>query len=390
VKNSKKLSIILFRNYGIKYGQGYQPVYIFKFLKDILYKIYLLRVQGRYKLDKMIKIFPLSFLFRIYLRNVFLPKYFRINLFKKSLYDFFNDFLIKKIDLSSEFYLFNYAPSEDILQKLKNDHKKLLLFYGGMSPLYYYKTKKRELMKIGLTLDSREYLSGIREDKLFKKYFKKVILMSEYSKKNWIKWGYQGDIYVNHLGVDYEYFDRPIDKRQRINDKIFLFVGRIEVMKGLHYLLDAWEQLNLKDAKLWLVGTKKSKEWSYFEKKIKKTRTVEFLGYRTDLPNIYNRALVLILPSFSEGCSRVVLEAKASGVPIIGTPCISELFIKNREGFEVNYCNINQLKKYIKYFYDNPSKAIEMGFSAKSKIKDQTWSSFGNAFKNNILNILNS
>ena len=160
-------------------------------------------------------------------------------------------------------------------------------------------------------------------------------------------------------------------------------------MKGVHYLLDAWEQLNLNYAKLWLVGSKNSKEWEYFENRIKNMQNVEYLGYRTDLPDLYNKSLVFVFPTLSEGFGKVVLEAMASGLPIIGTPCVSEQFESGKEGFEIRYRDVDGLKKYIQYYYDNPEKAIEMGHNAKSKAKTQTWDKFGENFRNNILTILN-
>ncbi|MCX8006500.1 MAG: glycosyltransferase family 4 protein [Coriobacteriia bacterium] len=47
---------------------------------------------------------------------------------------------------------------------------------------------------------------------------------------------------------------------------------------------------------------------------------VRFLGYRTDVPRLLAAADALVLVSKREGLSRSVLEALASGVPVIGTP----------------------------------------------------------------------
>ena len=46
---------------------------------------------------------------------------------------------------------------------------------------------------------------------------------------------------------------------------------------------------------------------------------VEFLGYREDIPSLLQEANIAVLPSYYEGLPRFVLEAMASGVPVVAT-----------------------------------------------------------------------
>jgi glycosyltransferase involved in cell wall biosynthesis len=108
------------------------------------------------------------------------------------------------------------------------------------------------------------------------------------------------------------------------------FVGRLEEEKNLLSLLDAIDGL---DVELTLIGTG-SLEERLKEKARQAQLPVCFLG---KIPNIelcdhLNRASLFILPSYLEGHPKVLIEAMACGLPVIGTdvPGIREL-IEHRE-----------------------------------------------------------
>ena len=89
--------------------------------------------------------------------------------------------------------------------------------------------------------------------------------------------------------------------------------------------IQAAEQLQreIKGVQFWLAGAPdpgnpttipaaQIQEW-------KKQGVIEFLGYRTDMPELLREADIAVLPSYHEGVPVFLLEAAAAGLPLIST-----------------------------------------------------------------------
>ena len=103
-------------------------------------------------------------------------------------------------------------------------------------------------------------------------------------------------------------------------DFVVLYVGRFDRVKGVDYLLEAVKMIcsEHERIKLILVGDGNLKE--YYHKISEPIRdAVTFAGFRSDVPKFMNLADVVVLPSLSEGCPNVVLEAMACGTPVIAS-----------------------------------------------------------------------
>jgi teichuronic acid biosynthesis glycosyltransferase TuaC len=129
-------------------------------------------------------------------------------------------------------------------------------------------------------------------------------------------------------GVDRQLF-RPrnrSDARKELalpeNTKILLFVGRLEKEKGLEELGRAYRDLLEKSQEpisLVLLG-----EGSFQEslaRQVKDLKNVLFLGARPprEVASYLAASNLLVLPSWAEGTPNVVLEALASGRPVVAT-----------------------------------------------------------------------
>jgi phosphatidylinositol alpha-mannosyltransferase len=125
-------------------------------------------------------------------------------------------------------------------------------------------------------------------------------------------------------GVDLETFNPKNKKIDKLLDgKInLLFVGRIEERKGLIYLLKAFLILKRKYQNLRLIVAGEGPEKENCKKFVRENnlKDVVFLGsVEKELPSLYATCDIFCAPSiFGESFGLVILEAMASGKPVVG------------------------------------------------------------------------
>jgi D-inositol-3-phosphate glycosyltransferase len=140
-------------------------------------------------------------------------------------------------------------------------------------------------------------------------------------------------IAVIPLGVDLERF-RPVAKRDARNalglthdERIILFVGRIEPLKGLDILINAAALLESDvECSVLVVGGDEASQPQVDElTELARDRGIEhrvaFVGAvdHDTLPLYYNAADVCVVPSHYESFGLVAVEAMASGVPVVAS-----------------------------------------------------------------------
>jgi glycosyltransferase involved in cell wall biosynthesis len=186
------------------------------------------------------------------------------------------------------------------------------------------------------------------------------------------------EIKVIPNGIDLETF-KPEFKSTEEPIK-FLFVGRLTIQKGLPYLMDAVKELKKlnKKFKVILVGDGPLKTEIQEMVKIRGLEEyVEFKGWinREELPALYRKSDVFVLPSIEEGNPNVLLEALASGMPCIVTSlkgCVE--FVKDGvNGFIVEQKNPLQLADAMKKFLEEPDKILKMGKEARNSVENSGW-----------------
>lgn len=93
-------------------------------------------------------------------------------------------------------------------------------------------------------------------------------------------------------------------------------------------------------------------------------------GSRDDIPDVLRALDVFVLPSLVEGLSNAVLEAMASGLPVIATNVggNEELVRHGITGTIVPFWDASALSRAIEYYCDNPGVARQHGEAGKAAV----------------------
>ncbi len=110
----------------------------------------------------------------------------------------------------------------------------------------------------------------------------------------------------------------PYEKR----DDRFIYVGRLEEIKGIDVLLGAWKELGSKAAELLICGSGPLENWAKDYIESNKLSKVKLLGFvpNAEVRNLIGKSKALILPTqVYEGFPMTIAEAYAMGTPVIGS-----------------------------------------------------------------------
>lgn len=103
-----------------------------------------------------------------------------------------------------------------------------------------------------------------------------------------------------------------------------LTVGALKAVKNHSLLIRAFARLDLKDARLLILGDGKEKEsLQLLAQELQVASRVIFAGFYADPGPFYQTADLFVLSSNYEGFGNVLVEAMASGLPIVSTDCPS-------------------------------------------------------------------
>ena len=161
-------------------------------------------------------------------------------------------------------------------------------------------------------------------------------------------------------------------------DNIILFVGRLHERKGLDLLLPIFKEiLTEEDAVLRIVGSgEMEKALKMQVEKLGIQKNVEFMGYLPDseMQKQYSKASIFVSPSRYEGFGIVLLEALASGLPLVATNTgiSSKVIEENKNGFLVDYDNMGDA--ILKLLRDKKLRS-RMGQRSREIARDYSWSS---------------
>lgn len=182
-------------------------------------------------------------------------------------------------------------------------------------------------------------------------------------------------------GIEYELY-QPVHLKKENNQIIFLFISRLIKDKGIGEFVEAARILRtqLPKAEFQVVGplwTQNLKHNIVTQKEIDKWTNeglIKYLGYADDVRTFIAAADCIVLPSYREGLSNVLLEAGSMEKPCItcDVPGCNDIVIDNVTGFLCKAKNSEDLAEKIKKMSAlSEQERQEMGKLARERIKNK-------------------
>ena len=209
-----------------------------------------------------------------------------------------------------------------------------------------------------------------------------VFVNSEEYRQSWISRGLDpSKLQILPRGLDLELFHPTRrdptfwNKFGSSNGKVrLLYVGRISKEKNLDVLANAYRRLRDEGLpiELLLVG-----HGPYSEALAETLPDAIFTGYLrgTELAAAYASADIFAFPSTTDTFGNVIIEAQASGVPVIvsdaGGP--KELVANERNGFVTKSHDVDDFARALRQLVLSPELRCEMGSRARDSVVNRTW-----------------
>ena len=176
--------------------------------------------------------------------------------------------------------------------------------------------------------------------------------------------------------VDFEIFSNV--KPLRNNEKNFkiLFIGSVTDRKKPHLIVEAMNNFNSKDIKLYIVGPTPNENYlSQLKKLVQEYDLVDQVSFtgsidRKSVMDHYADTNLMILPSVSEGLARVIFESQVTACPVLVTdaPGMGDIVIDGQTGYIFESDNLESLTSKIQEIKNNYQDAIHVGNNAKNFI----------------------
>ena len=181
--------------------------------------------------------------------------------------------------------------------------------------------------------------------------------------------------------------------RRRLERKMVLFVGRMESIKGIEVLLEAFGKLSrmpaieVGSACLALIGGDADVSNEKMDAEMARLqslpivaemgRSIRFLGKRDQdtLPYYYSAADVVVVPSEYESFGLVALEAMACGTPVVAseTGGLAFLIRDGETGFHVPAGNPDALVERIEQLLEDRELQKRLGRQASTYARTFDW-----------------
>jgi glycosyltransferase involved in cell wall biosynthesis len=285
----------------------------------------------------------------------------------------FADHWISRRLPASDVFQTPMAIGASCLRRAKQRGAAILIDNPTMHPAAFQREVLADCADAGFRLD--DSLRGMRpaETRRCERQYEmcdRIIVYSEAAARSFQPYPYANKVVVVQEGVDHHFYS-PAQTLAGATTFRICYVGRVEALKGLHRLIEAWKRLALPDAELVLVGEVMPElNRSLKDAPAHHIRATGILPPQ-EVVNCYRQSSLFVFPSMNEGLSRALLEAMSCGLPVIA--CLdtgAEDCVKpGKEGLLVPGRNTDALADAILWCYNHRHEITEMGTAARLRIE---------------------
>lgn len=182
------------------------------------------------------------------------------------------------------------------------------------------------------------------------------------------------DVVLNGAGVNLE--DYPYQPYPQEGPVRFLFVGRVMHEKGVDELFAAAKRIKhqYRDGVEFHIVGSFEEAYKPVVDELERTGVAKYHGYQSDMKPFYTMANCIVLPSYHEGMSNVLLEAAASGRPLITSdiPGCREAVENGASGYLCPTKDVDALYDAMRRFAELPENwQAEMGRRGRMRMEQK-------------------
>jgi len=203
----------------------------------------------------------------------------------------------------------------------------------------------------------------------------RIIVLTSFHHRTFVESGVdESKLFLTPTAVDGELF-RP---QPRPNPSPFrvLFTGQLSQRKGLSYLLEGFRRAAIPGAELLLVGPSvgSTRVWKH-------SPGVRHRGpvHHRELPAHYQASDVYVMPSLVEGLPQTVLEAMASGLPVVVSENTAgpEIVTDGVNGYVVPIRDPAAIAERLTELYEDDDRRRSMGELARKRAEELSLDAYG-------------
>lgn len=164
------------------------------------------------------------------------------------------------------------------------------------------------------------------------------------------------------------------DRRGRTGKVVVGFVGSLGLRKGTPYLLEVARRLQHSNVTFELVGGA-----DFDHSLLEGVANVKWVGKvpRSEVPERLKKFDVFFFPSTCEGSPSAVMEAMATGLPVVTTPNSGTLVRDGVEGFIRAYDDVDGLAEAVARLVDSERLRLELGRAARERVEGVNFDAYG-------------